>query len=122
MDAAYRPTTYLGTTYAVATKSDDHDAFPPYLVGRLRSTSTQKKSCRGREGFAIAAEHLETKHDGVIFNHSGFLFRLRTDVSVYYLLLCLPAKHDEGGAGAEAAAEPDESRLSLLFRVIFFFF
>ncbi|CAL8400311.1 unnamed protein product [Boreogadus saida] len=95
-----------------------------FALGRLRSTSTQKKSCRGREGFAIAAEHLETKHDGVIFNHSGFffLFRLRTDVSVYYLLPCLPAKHDEGGAGAEAAAEPDESRLSLLFRVIFFFF
>ena len=74
MDAAY--TTYIGITYAVATKSDDHSASPPYLVGRLRTTSTQTKRCRGREGFAIAAEHLETKHDGVIINQLGFLLSL----------------------------------------------
>ena len=75
MDAAY--TTYIGTTYAVATEPDEHGASPPpYRVGRLRTTSSQMKSCRGTEGFAMAAEHRETKHDGVIINHSGLVLSL----------------------------------------------
>ena len=37
-------------------------------------------------------------------------------------MLYLPAKHDEGGAGAEQAAEPDESRLSYSELLLLLFF
>lgn len=56
-----------------------------YLVGRLTTINTQRNSFKGREGFAIAVEHLEaTFGEAIITIFVSSL--LQMDVSVY--LLC----------------------------------
>lgn len=55
-----------------------------YLVGRLTTINAQRSSFRGREGFAIAVEHLEAKFgEAIITIFVSSL--LQMDVSVYLL-------------------------------------
>lgn len=58
-----------------------------YLIGRLTNIKTQRNIFRGREGFAIAVEHLEAKFGGAIITIFSSL--LQMDVSAY-LLCTLP--------------------------------
>lgn len=52
-----------------------HHAFVSYLVGRLTTMNTQRNSFRGREGFAIAVEHLEAEFgEAIIITIFRFLF------------------------------------------------
>lgn len=55
-----------------------------YLVGRLATMNTQRNSFKGREGFAIAVEHLEAEcGEAIITIFDSSL--LQMDVSVYSL-------------------------------------
>lgn len=76
------------------TQSDSDRKYRPYrsyLVGRLRIIKTQRKSFRGREGFAIAVEHLEAKFGEAIITIFVSTL-LQMDVSVS-LLASFSARH-----------------------------
>lgn len=55
-----------------------------YLVGRLTTINTQRNSFKGREGFAIAVEHLEAEFGEAIISIFDSSL-LQMDVSVYSL-------------------------------------